>query len=87
MHSKEGCSCCKKHLAGLISGIIFAIIAIVHILKLFMGWSITFNGHEVPIWASWVTLVIAIIMAVWDLKICCCKTCHAPKRENLPKSP
>ena len=44
--------------------VIFALVAIAHLLRLLLGWSITFNGTEIPMWVSIVALVIFAGLAV-----------------------
>ena len=38
---------------------IFALIAVLQLIRIVMGWSITFNGVAVPFWASWVAVIVA----------------------------
>ena len=47
-----------------IAAVIFAVIALVHILRLFLGWEVTVSGMAVPMWASVAGLVIAAGLAV-----------------------
>jgi len=49
----------------IISGIVFALIAIGHGLRLGFGWMIKFNVWSVPLWASGVAVVIMFILFVW----------------------
>ena len=51
-----------------IAAVIFALVAFVHILRLFSGWEVTVSGMAVPIWASVVGLVIAAGLAVMLLR-------------------
>lgn len=43
--------------------VIFALVAIVHLLRLLLGWSVTFNDTDIPMWVSVVALVIAAGLA------------------------
>jgi hypothetical protein len=43
--------------------VIFALVAIVHLLRLLLGWSVTFNGTDIPMWVSVVALAIAAGLA------------------------
>jgi hypothetical protein len=43
---------------------ILAIVAIVHLLRLLLGWSVTVNGTDMPMWASIVGFVISAGLAV-----------------------
>jgi len=42
-----------------IAGVIFALVALLHLLRLVMGWSIVIDSWTVPMWVSWVGLVVA----------------------------
>ncbi len=47
-----------------IAAVIFAVVAVVHVLRLFLGWEITVHGVAVPTWASVLGLAIAAGLAV-----------------------
>ena len=42
-----------------IAAVIFALVALLHLLRLVMGWSIVVDSWTVPMWVSWVGLVVA----------------------------
>jgi hypothetical protein len=42
-----------------IAAVIFALVALLHLLRLVMGWSIVIDSWTVPMWLSWVGLVVA----------------------------
>jgi hypothetical protein len=46
---------------------LFAVIAIVHLLRLFTGWEVVVVGFVVPVWWSAIGLVIAgaLSIMVW----------------------
>ena len=44
--------------------VILALVAIVHVVRLLLGWSVTVDGTDIPIWASVVGFVIAAGLAV-----------------------
>ncbi|HEU4343031.1 MAG TPA: hypothetical protein VFU31_15870 [Candidatus Binatia bacterium] len=43
----------------LITGIIFILIALLHLLRIVYEWRVVIVGLAVPEWASWVTLIVA----------------------------
>ena len=45
---------------------VFALVAFVHILRLILGWEITVNHSIIPMWVSFLGLVIAAFLA-WML--------------------
>ena len=51
-----------------VAAVIFALVACVHILRLFFGWDVTVSGVAVPMWASVAGLVIAAGLAVMLLR-------------------
>jgi hypothetical protein len=48
---------------SLVSAVIFALIALLHAARLLRGWQVTIEGAVVPIWISWIGLVIAAYLA------------------------
>jgi hypothetical protein len=52
-----------------ISGTLFGLIALAHLLRLFRHWPIDLAGHMVPLWASWVGVVLAGGLSVWALRL------------------
>ncbi len=38
---------------------VFTIVAVVHLLRILMGWEVTIQGAVVPMWASYLGLIIA----------------------------
>ncbi|NOJ48519.1 hypothetical protein [Bradyrhizobium archetypum] len=38
---------------------IFALIALLQLIRIAMGWHVTLNGVDVPIWASWIAVIVA----------------------------
>jgi len=48
----------------MIAVVVFALVALLHLLRLVLGWQITLNAVVIPIWASAVGLVITAVLAV-----------------------
>jgi hypothetical protein len=44
--------------------VILALVAIVHVLRLLFGWSVTINGTDIPMWVSVVAFVMTAGLAV-----------------------
>jgi hypothetical protein len=38
---------------------IFALVALLQLIRIVMGWSVTVNGFDVPFWASWIAVIVA----------------------------
>jgi hypothetical protein len=52
-----------------ISGALFGLIALAHLLRLFRHWPIDLAGHMVPLWASWLGLLLAGGLSIWALRL------------------
>ncbi len=52
-----------------ISGALFGIIALAHLIRLFRHWPIDLAGYMVPIGASWLGLVLAGGLSIWALRL------------------
>ena len=48
---------------SLITAVLFFLIALLHAVRLLRGWQVTIEGAFVPIWISWIGLVIAAYLA------------------------
>jgi hypothetical protein len=44
--------------------VILALVAIVHALRVLMGWSVTVNGSDIPMWASVVAFFVFAGLAI-----------------------
>jgi hypothetical protein len=51
------------------SGAVFGVIAIAHLLRLLRHWPIDLAGQPVPLWASWLGLVLAGALSIWALRL------------------
>ena len=47
--------------------VIFTIVAVVHLLRILMGWEVIIQGAVVPMWASYLGLIVAggLAVMVW----------------------
>jgi hypothetical protein len=52
-----------------ISGALFGIMAMAHLLRLFRHWPIDFAGQMIPLWVSWVGLLLAGGLCIWALRL------------------
>src|SRR4029077_12911469 len=48
---------------SLVATVVFLVVGIMHALRLFFGWYVELNGWIVPMWVSWVGLVIGLYLA------------------------
>ncbi len=55
----------KKEIALKVAGAFFLLIAIVHFLRVILGWGVIINGLMVPLWVSVVAGFITFALSVW----------------------
>ena len=50
-----------------IAVVLFALIALLHLIRLFVGWEVTLDGKIVPMWLSAAGFVIAggLVLMLW----------------------
>ena len=63
----------------IVSGVIFAVIALVHILRLFYHWSVVIAGVIIPESVSVIAIILAGILAVWMFSASVCKGKNSAK--------
>lgn len=44
-----------------VSGAIFGIIAVLHLIRIILGWQLIFTGWEVPVWLS----ILPVVFMGW----------------------
>jgi hypothetical protein len=52
----------------LVAGIFFLLIAVGHLLRVIFGLAVNIGGHSVPMWGSWLALVVIGYLAVVGLR-------------------
>jgi len=53
----------------LVSGILFSIVAIAHLLRILNGMSVQVDDYAVPMAVSWVGLIVPALLASWAFRI------------------
>jgi hypothetical protein len=53
----------------LISGTIFGVVAVFHLLRVLTGWSLDFGSWSVPMWISWLGTVGPAALSVWAFRL------------------
>jgi len=48
---------------NMLAGIIFTLVAVLHGLRLLLGWEAVIGGWDVPRWLSWVALAFSGYLA------------------------
>lgn len=54
---------------ALVSGVIFLLVALLHIARLIFGWYVLVEEWEAPIWVSVVGALVAAVLAFHGLKL------------------
>ncbi|MBI2176349.1 hypothetical protein HYU40_03295 [Candidatus Woesearchaeota archaeon] len=57
-----------KKTFSTIAGVVFAVIAVLHLLRAILGWQAVIGSFEVPMWLSWVAAVVAAYLAYSALR-------------------
>ena len=58
----------NQKLYNSLTGIVFLVVAIIHLLRLVKGWPMTVNAFSVPVMVSWVGLIIAGFLSYQGLR-------------------
>ena len=45
------------------AGVVFSLIAVLHMLRLLLGWEAVIGGWHVPLWLSWLALAVSGYLA------------------------
>lgn len=53
----------------LVSAIVFTLVFLLHMLRLFYGWSAMIGGWTVPIWVSWIGAVLSGFLALEGFRL------------------
>jgi len=51
----------------VISGAIFGIVAVFHLLRVVNSWGLVLGAWSVPMWVSWLGAVFPAILCIWAL--------------------
>jgi hypothetical protein len=53
----------------IVSTIIFTIVAVMHLLRLTLGWSVMLGMTSIPLWVSVLALLISASVAIWGMSL------------------
>jgi hypothetical protein len=56
-----------SNLYAAVTVLIFAIVAIVHLVRIVKGWSVVIGSRKIPISVSWAGLVVSTLLAIWGV--------------------
>ena len=49
----------------IVSALIFAVVAIAHLIRMINRWTVHLGPYSVPMSVSWAGLVIAALLSIW----------------------
>ena len=52
-----------------VSGTLFGIVALMHVLRLVQDWPVQFAGWTVPLWVSWIGVLVAGGLCLWGFRL------------------
>ena len=53
----------------LVSAILFAVVAIVHLFRLVAGWPVMLGATMVPLWVSVLAVLVTGAIAIWGFSL------------------
>ena len=59
----------KHQTYELIAGLLFSLIALGHLLRIVLGWEAVFNGQPVPMWPSWLALLLGGFLGIQGIRL------------------
>lgn len=53
----------------LVSGVIFGLVALVHIVRAVNGWAFVLGPMTLPVSVSWIGFVVTAILCFWAIRL------------------
>ena len=50
-----------------VSALVFSLVALLHILRLWEAWPVQIGPMSIPVWISWLGLAVGALLAFWGL--------------------
>jgi hypothetical protein len=57
-----------KKAYNTITAVLFLVIAVSHLLRIIFGWSAQIGGLDIPVWVSWLALVVCGTLAYFGFR-------------------
>lgn len=51
----------------VVSVLVFCLVALVHIVRLWEAWPVQIGATSIPVWISWLGLAVSALLAFWGL--------------------
>ena len=52
----------------VVSGVVFGVVAVLQAVRAFNQWPLHVGTLEIPVWASWIAMVVAGGLCVWAFR-------------------
>jgi hypothetical protein len=53
----------------VISGVIFGVVAILHLIRVVNGWAFQLGPWSLPMWISWLGTIGPAVLCVWAIRL------------------
>jgi hypothetical protein len=54
---------------NVVASVIFVLVALLHLLRIYMGWPIVIGSWTAPMWVSWIGFVVAGGLSYFGLSL------------------
>ena len=54
---------------SVVAGVVFAVVALLHLVRIYMNWTVVVGHWSIPRWVSWVGLIVAGGLAFFGLRL------------------
>ena len=59
----------EQRVYNTVTAVLFAIVALAHLLRIVFGWTAQIGGQSVPLWLSWLALIVTGALAYCGFKL------------------
>lgn len=59
----------KKNRGLRVAAVIFGLFAVVHLLRLFIGFDVIIGTLNIPLWASGIAILVLAALSVWLFRL------------------
>lgn len=53
----------------ILTAAVFAVVGLLHLARIALGWQAVLGGWSVPMWLSWAALLVSGSLAWWGLRL------------------
>jgi hypothetical protein len=54
---------------SIVAAVIFAVVALLHLLRILLNWAIVIGTWSAPMWLSWIGLLVAGGLSVFGFRL------------------